>query len=141
MVRFFTWDEGVEWFSHDCFALWFQLATSMEGLCKSKDENNALLYTAETLFDLGRCLYDHIFFHGYETDNYLEIEDKIITGIKEIIPTILSRLDAVEDPSEDYEEVVSILKREWLSIVQACRAFPMDKKTPQNEGSTLFIVI
>lgn len=141
MVRFFTWDEGVKWFSQGCFSVWLQIASSMENLCDSKEENNALLWTVETLFDLGRCLYDHIFFHGYESDDYIEIEDKIITGLKNFIPTILSRLDLIEDPSEEYQEAASIIKREWLSIVQACRAFPMDKNTPQIEGSTLFIVI
>ena len=139
MVRFFTWDEAVKWFSHDCFSIWLQIATSMENLCDSKEENNALVWTAETLFDLGRCLYDHIFFHGYESDDYIEIEEKIITGLKHLIPTILSRLDLIEDPSEEYQEAASIIKREWLSIVQACRAFPMDKK--EQERDTLFIFL
>ena len=139
MVRFLTWEEGVKWFSEGCLSVWLQLANSMEDLCESKKENNTLLWTAETLFDLGRCLYDHIFFHGYESDEYVDIEEKIIRGLKYIIPTILSRLDLVKDPSEEYAEAASILKREWLSIVQACRAFPMDKKEP--EPSTLFIFI
>ena len=139
MVRFFTWEEGVKWFSGDCLSVWLQIANSMNDLCESEDENNALLWTAETLFDLGRCLYDHIFFHGYESDEYVEIEEKIITGIKQIIPTILSRLDLIEDPSEEYKEAASILKREWLAFIQACRAFPMDKKEP--EPSRLFIFL
>ena len=137
MVRFFTWDEAVKWFSHDCFSVWLQIANSMENLSDFKEENNALLWTAETLFDLGRCLYDHIFFHGYETDEFVEIEDKILSGLKYIVPVILSRLDVIEEPSEEYEEAAAILKHEWLSIVQACRAFPADKKEP--ERATLFI--
>ena len=137
MVLFLTWDEGVKWFSEGCFSVWLQFSETLDGLCESKDEKNVLLWTAETLFDLGRCLYDHIFFHGYETDEFVEIEDKILSGLEHIVPVILSRLDTIEEPSEEYEEAASILKREWLSIVQACRAFPADKKEP--ERATLFI--
>ena len=140
MVRFLTWDEGVKWFSGECYELWVELSDSIEGLCESEDETNALRWTAESLFDLGRCLYDHIFFHGYESDNFVEIEDEILKGLKLIVPVILSRLDLIEDPSDNYIEAADIIKQNWLSIIQACRAFPMDK-TAEAEGSTLFIFI
>ena len=73
MLRFLTWDEGVKWFSGECYELWVELSDSIEGLCESEDETNALRWTAESLFDLGRCLYDHIFFHGYESDNFVVV--------------------------------------------------------------------
>ena len=141
MVRVLTWDEAVRFYSVGAMNTGLRIANDLDTICPTEAENNALRWTAESLFELGRVCYDHIFFHAYEGDDYEEIEAEIMKGVNIIAPVILSRLDLIENQSDEFVEMSEFIKREWLSFVQCCKAVPIDDRVEDNnEGTTLFIL-